>query len=74
MLALATETAWRGASLLAVYALGLGIPFLIIGAAFDTVAPLLKRVRRHSSAVYFVSGALLITLGILVLTNRLIWF
>jgi len=74
MLALATETAWRGASLLAVYALGLGVPFLIIGAAFDTVAPLLQRLRRHASAVYFVSGALLITLGILVLTNRLIWF
>jgi len=74
MLALATETAWRGASLLAMYALGLGIPFLIIGAAFDTVAPLLKRVRHHASVIYFVSGALLITLGILVLTNRLIWF
>lgn len=74
MLALASETAWRGASLLAIYSLGLGIPFLIIGAAFDSIAPLLKRIRRYSTATYFVSGALLITMGILILTNRLFWF
>ena len=74
MLALASETAWHGASLLAIYSLGLGIPFLIIGAAFDSIAPLLKHIRRYSAATYFVSGALLITMGILVLTNRLFWF
>ncbi len=74
MLALASETAWHGASLLAIYSLGLGIPFLIIGAAFDSIAPLLKRIRRYSTATYFVSGALLITMGILILTNRLFWF
>ena len=74
MLALASETAWHGASLLATYSLGLGIPFLIIGAAFDSIAPLLKRIRRYSTAIYFVGGALLIVVGILILTNRLIWF
>ena len=74
MLALTSETAWRGASLLGIYSLGLGIPFLIIGAAFDSISPLLKRIRRYSAAIYFVSGGLLITMGILVLTNRLIWF
>lgn len=73
-LAFASETAWRGASLLAVYSLGLGIPFLIVGAAFDSITPLLKRIRRYSTAVYFVSGALLITVGILLLINRLVWF
>ena len=74
MLALASETAWRGASLLAIYSLGLGIPFLIIGAAFDSIAPLLKRIRRYSTVINIVSGTLLITMGILVLTNRLILF
>ena len=71
MLAAASATAWRGASLLAIYALGLGIPFLIIGAAFDRVTPLLKRIQRHSKAVYITSGAVLIVLGILVTTGRL---
>ena len=72
MLALASETAWRGASLLAIYSLGLGIPFLIIGAAFDSIAPLLKRIQRYSKAIYTTTSIILIVLGILILTNRLI--
>lgn len=71
MLAAASATAWHGASLLAIYSLGLGIPFLIIGTAFDRVTPLLKRIQRHSRAVYITSGAVLIVLGILVTTGRL---
>ena len=70
-LAGSSATAWGGASLLAIYSLGLGIPFLIIGAAFDFVTPLLKRIRRHSTRIYIISGAALITVGILILTNRL---
>ena len=71
MLAAASATAWRGASLLAIYSLGLGIPFLIIGAAFDRVTPVLRRIQRHSRAVYIASGAVLIVLGILITTGRL---
>ncbi len=73
MLALTSETAWRGASLLAVYSLGLGVPFLIIGVAFDSFAPLLKRIRRYSTAVSIVGGVLLIVVGILIMTNRLVF-
>ena len=69
-----SATAWSGASLLAIYSLGLGIPFLIIGAAFDSIAPLLKRIRRYSTAIYIISGSLLITVGILILTDKLAWF
>lgn len=69
-----SETAWHGAYLLAIYSLGLGIPFLAIGAAFDFVTPLLKRIHRYSTAVYILSGVLLITVGILILTNKLVWF
>jgi len=71
MLALASETAWRGAYLLAIYSLGLGIPFLIIGAAFDSIAPMLKRIQRHSKAIYITAGIILVVLGILLVTNRL---
>ena len=74
MLALASETAWHGTFLLAIYSLGLGLPFLIIGAAFDSVAPLLKRISRYSTVIYILSGILLIVLGILILTNNLILF
>ena len=73
-LAGASETAWRGAYLMATYSLGLGLPFLIIGAAFDSINPLLKRIHRYSTAIYVASGALLIIVGILILTNNLVWF
>ena len=69
-----SKTALHGAYLLAMYSLGLGIPFLVIGAAFDSVAPLLKRFQRYSTAIYIFGGVLLITIGILILANKLMWF
>lgn len=73
-LALESSTAWQGAYLLAIYSLGLGLPFLIIGVAFDAITPLLKRIYRYSNVIYIISGVLLIAVGILILTNRLVWF
>jgi cytochrome c-type biogenesis protein len=70
-LAGSSATAWRGASLLAIYSLGLGIPFLIIGATFDSITPLIKRIRRYSTAIYITSSALLIWMGIFIVTGRL---
>jgi cytochrome c-type biogenesis protein len=73
-LALSSETAWQGAYLLAIYSLGLGIPFLVIGFAFDSFRPLLRRLHRYSTWTYLFSGVLLIVVGILILTNTLSWF
>jgi len=73
-LALRSEMAWRGTYLLATYSLGLGLPFLIMGLAFDSIAPLLKRIRRYSTYIYIVSGLLLIAVGVAVLTSNLTWF
>ncbi len=67
-------TAWQGAYLLAVYSLGLGLPFLIIGVAFDSLLPILKRIQRYSGIIHVISGLLLITVGVLILTNSLGWF
>jgi len=73
-LALGSETAWHGAYLLAIYSLGLGLPFLIIGVAFDSITPLLRRIHRYSRLIYIISSLLLITIGVLILTNSLNWF
>jgi len=73
-LALGSETAWQGAYLLAIYSLGLGLPFLIMGIAFDSITPLLKRIYRYSIAIYIISGLMLIVVGILILANKLAWF
>jgi cytochrome c-type biogenesis protein len=66
-------TAWQGACLLAVYSLGLGLPFLVIGVAFDSLQPWLKRVNRYSGIVRIISGLMLITVGIVILTGKLTW-
>ena len=72
-LAWSSETAWQGAALLAVYSLGLGLPFLIIGVAFDSLRPFLRRIHRYSTWSYIISGLLLIAVGILILTGNLSW-
>lgn len=68
-LALDSATAWQGAYLLLFYSIGLGIPFLIIGIAFDFLTPVLKGIQRYSLYIYIVSGLLLVTAGILTLVN-----
>ena len=68
-----SQTASQGAYLLVIYSLGLGLPFLILGAAFDLVSPWLKNMRRYSSWIYIISGLLLIVVGVLILLDKLTW-
>lgn len=70
-LAVSSQTAFNGAILLLAYGLGLGVPFLILGAAFNTISPWLKRIGRYGGIIYIVSGLLFIAMGILILTNKL---
>jgi cytochrome c-type biogenesis protein len=62
-----------GAQLLIVYSLGMGIPFIIIGLAWGSIMPLWKTINKHLGIISIVSGALLIILGILILTDNLSW-
>jgi len=72
-LALNSDTVWQGVYLLGTFSIGLGLPFIIIGLAFDSVAPLLKRIRRYSTSIHIVSGLLLIGVGVVVVTGNLTW-
>ena len=75
VLAGASETAWQGARLLSIYSLGLGLPFLIMGVAFDFIVPLLKYAHRYSRWVIIISPTLLIGVGVYILTaNALLSF
>ena len=68
----ATEaTAARGAGLLAVYSLGLGIPFLLAAAALGPFLGFLKKFRAHFGTVERVVGVLLIATGIAFLTGTM---
>ena len=57
-------------SLLA-YSLGLGIPFLVTGAFFSQSTKIIRKMVKHLKYFNPLMGAILITLGILVLTNQL---
>jgi cytochrome c-type biogenesis protein len=70
-LAMTEQTAWQGAYLLAAYSLGLGIPFIIVGLVLDRALPVVKWLRRRSTAISIFSGILLIVVGILMLTNTI---
>ncbi len=72
-MAVESKTAASGATLLAVYGLGLGLPFLILGAAFETINPWLRKVSQYSGIIHSVAGVLLVAVGILVLLNKLSW-
>jgi cytochrome c-type biogenesis protein len=65
-----SHSAAHGAFLLAVYCAGLAIPFLITGLAFGTATSALAVVKRHYPIVIGTGGAVLIAMGILILTGE----
>jgi cytochrome c-type biogenesis protein len=62
----------QGAVLLAVYSLGLGLPFLLFGVLFTRTLGVVQVVRRHSRSVGIASGALLALFGVILATGRLV--
>jgi cytochrome c-type biogenesis protein len=66
----ASSSAAHGALLLAVYCLGLGVPFLITGLAFGTVTSALTVVKRHYPIVIGAGGVVLIGMGVLIWTGE----
>ncbi len=70
-LALSSQTVWQGVYLLLAYSLGLGLPFIVVGLALGVLSPYLRWFNRHAYLTSIVSGALLIAIGILILTGKL---
>lgn len=66
-----SATAGQGALLLAIYSLGLGLPFLITGAAFSRATLVLRRLNRHANIVSVVSGAFLLYVAWLLWSDQL---
>ena len=59
----------KGAALLVVYSLGLGLPFLLVGLGADRLVERLGWVRRHYRAIAGLSGAFLVIAGVLLITG-----
>ncbi len=59
----------HGAFLLAVYSLGLAIPFLVTALAFSRATTAFAVVKRHYRAIVATGGGILIAMGILILSG-----
>lgn len=71
LLASDTQTVGQGALLLLVYSAGLGIPFLITGAALSTATGFLRGINRHMGVISKITGLFLILVGVLLFMDRL---
>ena len=60
----------RGTTLLAVYALGLGLPFLAVAAFFPRLGGAMAFLKRHMTRIERISGLLLWTVGLMMLTGQ----
>ncbi len=65
------ETVAQGVMLLLAYSLGLGIPFVAAGLAIHGFFATFARLRKHMKAIEYAAGALLIGVGLLLVTDRL---
>jgi cytochrome c-type biogenesis protein len=63
------ETVAKGAGMLAVYSLGLGIPFIVAAFAVEPFAAFLARFRTHLGLVEKAMGGLLVLTGVAFLTG-----
>lgn len=73
VLAAASGTLARGVLLLAVYAAGLAVPFLLTAVLLNQFLRFYQNFRKHLHAVEVFSGALLLFVGGLVFFNKLAW-
>ena len=68
-LSFSEATAGRGALLSAVYALGLGLPFILMGLAYSRALGTIAFVRRHQAWVTRFGGLMLVVVGVMLVTG-----
>ena len=64
-----TATLFSGIILLAVYSLGLGLPFFIIAMGLNFFQKYIKGLNKHMGKIKIISGILLIIIGIMIYFN-----
>jgi cytochrome c-type biogenesis protein len=67
------QTVAKGATLLAVYSLGLGVPFVLAALAIEPFAAMLARFKHHLHRVEQAMGGLLVLTGVAFLTGSISW-
>lgn len=67
--AAATQTAAQGAGLLAIYSLGMGIPFMLIALGYSRAGRTVVFLKRYSREIERLGGGLLVGMGVLLITG-----
>lgn len=70
LLASVSSTALEGAMMLAVFSLGLAIPFILIALAFSKATAYIEKISKYLNIISKIGGAFLVILGILLITNN----
>jgi cytochrome c-type biogenesis protein len=73
-LAAAEGSVARGTTLLGVYALGLGIPFLLAAMFITRAMGVMNHIKRHMKLIERIMGGLLIAVGLAMVTGAFSWF
>lgn len=69
--AVTVGTTAQGLGLMLAYCVGLGLPFVALAFALESAKPLVRLVNDHRRAIDLVSAAVLVVMGLLLLTNNL---
>ncbi len=67
--AVGTGVSWRGGILGFVFALGIGVPFIVVGVAFKRFAGALDFLKRNARTLQVVGGSLLALVGLAIATG-----
>jgi len=70
-LAAVSTTLAQGIVFLLIYALGLGMPFLLVGLLVDRAGPVVRRINRYTGPISIIGGVILVLTGMLILSGRL---
>jgi cytochrome c-type biogenesis protein len=69
--AVTAGTTAQGLGLMVAYCLGLGLPFVLLAFGLERARPLVRIVNSHRRAIDLASAAVLLVMGLLLLTNKL---
>lgn len=68
-----TGTTLTGFLQIVAYCIGLGVPFLVIALLLDRALPLLRALATHRRSIDWGSAGVLAAMGVLLMTNNLVW-
>jgi cytochrome c-type biogenesis protein len=69
--AVSAGTTGQGLVLMVAYCLGLGLPFIALAFGLEKARPLVRIVNSHRRAIDLASAAVLLVMGVLLVTNKL---